>query len=113
MNAHRDPRSAIASALAAGFATHVIALKRGSAFEKAGADGLLYRCNVSARGETGNWRKNTRLCSSASRTARSARCSTGPEPLGAIRKAAAPARNGRSAQSTTTSLICITGVRSV
>ena len=46
MNAVQDLRKTITDVLAAGFATHGFALKRGRAFEKAGADGLLYRYNV-------------------------------------------------------------------
>ena len=43
MNAVQDPRKTITDVLAAGFATHGFALKRGRAFEKAGADGPLQR----------------------------------------------------------------------
>lgn len=46
MNAVQDPRKTITDALAAGFATHGFALKRGRSFEKVDADGLLYRYNV-------------------------------------------------------------------
>ncbi|MBN6113687.1 hypothetical protein [Xanthomonas bonasiae] len=46
MNAMQDPRKTITDALAAGFAAHGFALKRGRAFEKAGADDMLYRYNV-------------------------------------------------------------------
>ncbi|QNH20744.1 hypothetical protein HEP73_01647 [Xanthomonas sp. GW] len=46
MNAVQDPRKSIIDVLAAGFAAHGFVLKRGRAFEKAGADGLLYRYNV-------------------------------------------------------------------
>ena len=54
MNAVQDPRKPIIDVLAAGFAAHGFALKRGRSFGKAGADGPLYRCNVSARDGAGS-----------------------------------------------------------